>query len=299
MMDAFLQSQNMIFFSLLLLCLGGGGLLFAFIRMASRKTFLDAYSVDAQDDAPQKKIFERLTALFANALSSNQAEIKHKFIAAGFYDFKYASLYMPFKYLLLVIGCAFIYWIAKVKGLQDSTLIALEASWLVLIIILPDALLAGKAKKLTHKISNQLPYLLDLMAVCVQTGMTIEAAMSYLSKEMAGFDKDLTEVLGKTNDRARIVGLATALDELYLRVPSNEMRSFVMTLKQSLQYGSSIYSVLTTLAGDIREVQMLGLEEKIGKLAAKMSIPLILFIMVPVVILIAAPGVMRMMLHAQ
>lgn len=298
-MSTLLQSQNMIFISLLLLCAGAAGLLYLLIRLTSRKQFFAAYLSDARDDSPKLALFERLTALFANALSSNQTEIKNKFIAAGFYDFKYASLYMPFKYLLLVIGCTFIYWIAKVKGLQDSTLIALEASWLVLIIILPDALLAGKAKKLTHKISNQLPYLLDLMAVCVQTGMTIEAAMSYLSKEMAGFDKDLTEVLRKTNDRARIVGLASALDELYLRIPSNEMRSFVMTLKQSLQYGSSIYSVLTTLAGDIREVQMLGLEEKIGKLAAKMSIPLIVFIMVPVVILIAAPGVMRMMLHAQ
>jgi tight adherence protein C len=68
-----------------------------------------------------------------------------------------------------------------------------------------------------------------------------------------------------------------------------------MTLKQSLQYGSSIYGVLTTLAGDIRDVQMLTLEEKIGKLAAKMSVPLILFIMIPIVILIAAPGILRMM----
>lgn len=292
-------SQNLIFLYLLLLCLGAGGLLFLIIRIARRKHFFNAYSIDAQDDKPKQALFERLTALFNNALSSNQAEIKNKFIAAGFYEFKYASLYMPVKYFIFIIGCAAIYWITQTKEVQSTTLVALGACWLVLIIIVPDTILATKAKKLTHKISGQLPYLLDLMAVCVQTGMTIEAAMTYLSHEMAGFDKDLSEVLTKTNNRSRIVGLATALDELYLRVPSNEMRSFVMTLKQSLQYGSSIYAVLTTLAGDIREVQMLGLEEKIGKLAAKMSIPLIVFIMVPVVILIAAPGVMRMMANAQ
>ena len=299
MMNALLQSQNMIFVSLLLLCTVIVGVIYLLIRLINKKRLFDAYFSDARDEAPKAAFFERLTALFTNALSSNQAEIKKKFIAAGFYDFKYASLYMPVKYFILVIGCAVIYWIAQDKALQSSTLIALGASWLVLVIIVPDSILATKAKNLTNKISNQLPYLLDLMAVCVQTGMTIEASMAYLSKEMADFDKDLTEVLGKINDRARIVGLATALDELYLRVPSNEMRSFVMTLKQSLQYGSSIYAVLTTLAGDIREVQMLGLEEKIGKLAAKMSVPLILFIMIPVVILIAAPGVMRMMIHAQ
>ncbi|MEC8483612.1 MAG: type II secretion system F family protein, partial [Pseudomonadota bacterium] len=48
------------------------------------------------------------------------------------------------------------------------------------------------------------------------------------------------------------------------------------------------------LSSEIRAVQMLSIEEKIGKLAAKMSVPLILFIMFPIVILIAAPGVMRM-----
>ncbi len=72
------------------------------------------------------------------------------------------------------------------------------------------------------------------------------------------------------------------------------MRSFVMTLKQSLRYGSSIYGILTTLAADIRMVNMLQAEEKIGKLAAKMSVPLILFIMLPIVFVIVAPGIMRL-----
>lgn len=136
------------------------------------------------------------------------------------------------------------------------------------------------------------------MAVCVQTGMTIEAALVYLAREMYAFDKDLSYQLVRVNERARIVGLAQALDELYLRVYSNEMRSFVITINQSLQFGTSIYNVLITLSNDIREMQLLRIEEKIGKLSAKMSVPLILFIMIPIVILVAAPGVMRMLLNA-
>ena len=76
------------------------------------------------------------------------------------------------------------------------------------------------------------------------------------------------------------------------------MRSFVFSLTQSIKYGTSIQYALETLAKDIREVQVLELEEKVGKLSAKMSIPLILFIMFPVVILITAPGIMRMMANA-
>jgi len=163
------------------------------------------------------------------------------------------------------------------------------------VVNLTDVYLNLKTRQLQKTVSNKLPYMIDLLAVCVQTGMTIESSMNYLSNEMKDFDPDLGFLLNRTRERMQVVGLEQALDEMFERVPSNEMRSFVMTLKQSLQYGSSIYEVLTTLSSEIRAVQMLTIEEKIGKLAAKMSVPLILFIMFPIVILIAAPGVMRMM----
>ncbi|MBS0912829.1 type II secretion system F family protein [Tatumella sp. JGM91] len=66
-------------------------------------------------------------------------------------------------------------------------------------------------------------------------------------------------------------------------------------LQQSIQYGSSMYEQLVELAREIREVQLLATEEKIGQLGAKMSVPLILFFMFPVIIIVAAPGVMRLM----
>ncbi|GAM69365.1 type II/IV secretion system protein tadC [Vibrio sp. JCM 19236] len=73
------------------------------------------------------------------------------------------------------------------------------------------------------------------------------------------------------------------------------MRSFALTLTQNIQYGTSVAPVLSDLAEDFRNEQILVMEEKIGKLAAKMSTPLILFIMFPIVILILAPGITRMM----
>lgn len=236
-----------------------------------------------------------LANLVRGAFSATESEMQNKFLAAGFYNTRYAVYYMPGKYLLLLTGLALIYWWSIKQSWDTQNLGVIASIWLVLILIVPDAYLAAKTKALRKSVSEKLPYLIDLIAVCVQTGMTIEAAMTYLSTEMKNFDKDLGFLLTKTNDRTKIVGLEVALQELYERVPTNEMRSFIMTLNQSLQYGTSIYDVLTTLSFEIREVQMLGLEEKIGKLAAKMSVPLILFVMMPIVILIAAPGVMRMM----
>ncbi|MBJ7551483.1 type II secretion system F family protein [Marinomonas ostreistagni] len=249
-----------------------------------------------QDEPKSRfRMLRKLMKGLRSAFSASEQEMQKKFLAAGFYNQQIAVYYMPAKYLGLCLGAGIIYWLSIEQNWALKNLFIYLGVWLVVVLIVPDAYLARRTKNLQTNISIKLPYMIDLLAVCVQTGMTIEASMAYLSKEMMSFDKDLGHMLNKTNDRIQIVGIEQALSELHSRVPTNEMRSFVMTLNQSLQYGSSIYTVLTTLSSEIREVQMLGLEEKIGKLAAKMSVPLILFVMFPIVILIAAPGIMRMM----
>ncbi|USD66701.1 type II secretion system F family protein [Vibrio sp. SCSIO 43136] len=265
---------------------------FDYIR---RKRYLRKFGLKLHEEKGTINYIEEATERLNKVFVSSTTDTSDKFIAAGMYNTQYASLVQPIKYLVAIIGGGAIAYAGFRLNWKMMDYILYESIWLVLVIILPDMYLRQRSVALQHKISNKLPYLLDLMGVCVQTGMTIESSMGYLGKEMANFDKDLAYMLKKTNDRARLVGLEIALQELYERVPTPEVRSFVMTLNQSLQYGSSIYGVLTTLATDIREVQMLGLEEKIGKLAAKMSVPLILFIMLPIVILITAPGIMRML----
>lgn len=240
-------------------------------------------------------ILQNFNQLVGKFVSLSESDVHDKMVAAGIYDSKFSKWLFPIKYGALIVGFFAIGFYAVQVELATSKILFYGCSWLVLCLIGPDFYLSWRKHNLQRKLSERLPYLLDLMGVCVQTGMTIEAAMGYLAKEMVGFDRDIAHMLNKTNERAKIVGLEQSLEELYLRVPTAEIRSFVMTLNQSLQYGSSIYTVLTTLAIDIREIQMLALEEKIGKLSAKMSIPLILLIMLPIVILITAPGIMRLM----
>ncbi|MGF1691802.1 type II secretion system F family protein [Photobacterium kagoshimensis] len=227
--------------------------------------------------------------------AENKKEFEHKLEQAGIYNRSLAIYYLPAKMAAILIAlciCIFIY----MSGSEDiEVAMASFFGCMALIIVVPDKLLASKKKAVERNVGRELPYLIDLMAVCVQTGMTLESAMAYLAEEMKGFDKHLAYHIHKTAERARLTGLETALTELAVRINTQEVRSFTFTLLQSLQHGSSIYEVLITLSKDIREVQMLDTEEKIGQLSAKMSIPLILFIMIPIVVLIIAPGVMRLM----
>ncbi|WP_367989797.1 type II secretion system F family protein [Vibrio sp. NTOU-M3] len=238
----------------------------------------------------------KLLDAIASRVSFNKEETKQKFITAGIYsDFLVDTYYLfkiiPFTLCLLVIGYEYL---DNELNLFMALIYLLVA--VITFVIVPDAYISNRGKSNIKHISSRLPFLLDLMNVCVHTGMTIESSLDYLSKELITVDKHLAYVVRVTVERSKLVGIEKALEEFYDLVPTTESKSFVMTLVQSLQFGSSIGPVLATLASDIREINMMDLEEKIGKMGAKMSIPLIAFIMVPIVVLIVAPGIMRMLM---
>ncbi|MFA0405579.1 type II secretion system F family protein [Vibrio sp. 10N.222.52.C12] len=219
-----------------------------------------------------------------------RGELEQKVRDAGIHSPQLAIYYFPIKVLFFAVLLFFV-WIADIAIETKFILVVVSV---ITAVLLPDLILSLKQKAVVRKISINLPYLLDMMSVCVQTGMTIEASFAYLSKELETFDRDLCYQIKKTSDFGKIQGIDKALYNLSERVPSPEMSSFVLTIIQNIQYGSSISMILSDLAEDMRKMQLLTVEEKMGKLSAKMSIPLILLIMMPIVILILAPGVVQM-----
>lgn len=235
----------------------------------------------------------RVNRFFVRFGKEHRHELEQKFIEAGYYNTEWARFYFPAKLAVLAVLSVLV----LMTDMTASNKLVTVLVSLVAVIVVPDMLLQLRRKVLIGKTSAQLPYLLDMMSVCVQTGMTIEAALIYLGKELAEFDSDLCYQVKRTSDSAKIHGLEKALNDLSDRIPTPAVRSFVLTIIQNLQYGTSVAQVLSDLAEDMRKVQILTVEEKVGKLSAKMSIPLILFIMFPIVILILAPGIMQMSIN--
>ena len=232
----------------------------------------------------------RVNRFFVRFGKEHRHELEQKLIEAGYYNTEWAKFYFPAKLAVLVVVTGLV----LLSDMTANNQLIIIIFTLIGVIVVPDTLLQMRRKMLISKTSSQLPYLLDMMSVCVQTGMTIEAALVYLGKELAEFDSDLCYQIKRTSDSAKIHGLEKALNDLSDRIPTPPIRSFVLTIIQNLQYGTSVAQVLSDLAEDMRKVQILTVEEKVGKLSAKMSIPLILFIMFPIVILILAPGIMQM-----
>lgn len=234
--------------------------------------------------------------LFEYKLAYRRKDVEMNLIQAGIYHTRAAAFYFPAKIFVAAVLILLLLFFSDELGYETfSQQLTLAFVALVGVILVPDMWLQARQKKRIRKVSSELPYVIDLMAVCVQTGMTIESSVAYLGEELKSFDKDLAYVMRRVDSVSRVTSMNKALDELLEQFPTSQMQSFVYTISQSLQYGSSIYDVLTNLSAGIREIEMLELEERVGKLSAKMSVPLILFIMFPIVILITAPGIMRML----
>jgi tight adherence protein C len=193
---------------------------------------------------------------------------------------------------------AAVLFILKFTGIFDAetkTLAIIMLLVLVAVIVIPGLLSSPGVKSREKKLLDALPYFIELTAVCIQTGMTVESSIKFIAQHARELDINLSGLMLHLSKRAEVSGLEEALQELYATVSATEMRMFCATLQQSVHYGTSLYESLMELAKDIRDIQFLIVEEKIGSLSAKMSVPLILFIMFPIIILIAAPGILRIM----
>lgn len=223
----------------------------------------------------------------------NKEDTKKKLITAGIYNDFVANGYYIFKIVPFIVLTIILSYLLYFSFISLLVFILSFSIGLIVFVIGPDMYIASRGKSNINRMSHRLPFLLDLMNICINTGMTIEASLSFLAKEVTIIDRDLAYVIQKTVDRTEVVGIYKALKQFHELIPTPEAKSFTMTVLNNVKFGSSIGPILLTLASDIREVNMLELEEKVGKMSAKMSIPMIVFIMIPIVVLIVAPGIMR------
>ncbi|MCD8212742.1 MAG: type II secretion system F family protein [Campylobacter sp.] len=179
--------------------------------------------------------------------------------------------------------------------IESENLAILAICILIFFIVAPGIVRRVVVENRIRNISVNIPIFVDLLAVCVQAGMDTQAAIAFLQDSISETNKDFAPFLNRLLLKSEVSGMDEALLDLSREIPSVEVSMMCTTLRQSLKYGSAIYESLTSLSMEIRELELLRTEEAIGQLSAKMSVPLILFFMFPVIIIIAAPGVMKIL----
>ena len=93
-----------------------------------------------------------------------------------------------------------------------------------------------------------------MLAVCVQSGMTIEKALRYIADNTYAINPNIATLFDRAMLKTEVNGINAALEQLYEEVPGTEVRMLCSTLQQSIKYGSSIYQVLIDLSKEMREL---------------------------------------------
>jgi tight adherence protein C len=155
----------------------------------------------------------------------------------------------------------------------------------------PDIWLKNKVTKRSHAIRKGLPDALDLLVICAEAGLTVDAAFGRVAKELGkaypelGDEFGLTAIeLGFLNERRQ------AFENLAARVDLEAVRGVVTTMIQTEKYGTPLASALRVLSAEFRNERMMRAEEKAARLPAIMTVPLILFILPTLFVVILGPA---------
>lgn len=168
--------------------------------------------------------------------------------------------------------------------------IALASSYL------PLLMLRNNIQKRQTSIRRAWPDCLDLMLLCVESGMSIEHAFKRVAKEMGAQSPELSEELTLTTaELSFLEDRSRAFDNLARRTGLDGVRSVTTALIQSDRYGTSVAQSLRTMAEEGRAQRMLEAEKKAAALPPKLTVPLILFFLPVLFIVIMAPAVIKIM----
>jgi tight adherence protein C len=155
----------------------------------------------------------------------------------------------------------------------------------------PDIWLKNKVTKRSHAVRKGLPDALDLLVICAEAGLTVDAAFARVAKELGkaypelGDEFGLTAIeLGFLNERRN------AFENLANRVDLEAVRGVVTTMIQTEKYGTPLASALRVLSAEFRNERMMRAEEKAARLPAIMTVPLILFILPVLFVVILGPA---------
>jgi tight adherence protein C len=155
----------------------------------------------------------------------------------------------------------------------------------------PDLWLKNKVSKRSNAVRKGLPDALDLLVICAEAGLTVDAAFNRVARELGraypelGDEFGLTAIeLGFLNERRQ------AFENLANRVDLEAVRGVVTTMIQTEKYGTPLASALRVLSAEFRNERMMRAEEKAARLPAIMTVPLILFILPTLFIVILGPA---------
>ena len=211
-------------------------------------------------------------------MRSNEAMVRYLF----------GRLAMPFVFGAVVLLDSYSTHMIPVPD-KFRTLGALVAA--LLGFFAPDVFIKNLIKKRQHQMELGLPDALDLLVICAEAGLSLDAALQRVSRELELTWPELSEEFGITAaELTYLPDRRLAFENLNGRTNMSSIRGVVNTLLQTAKFGTPLAQSLRILAQEFRDARLVRAEEKAARLPAMLTVPMILFILPTLFIVLLGPA---------
>jgi tight adherence protein C len=241
------------------------------------------------------QLIEYTTKHYATTNDDNMKVLRRRLIQAGIYDPRGVAFFFIARTALAVgLAIALFLFLPILTPLHGSLL------WL-LVIVGGIAGYVGPSMYIDRRISahniehrSGFPDFMDLLVVCADSGLSMEASLERVGRELGESYPSLTANIHMTNLEIRAGrSLKDALERFGERLALEEARSFATLITQSIDLGSSITDALRVYSDDMRHKRLSRAEEKAYALPAKLSLPMMICIFPVIFIVILLPVFIR------
>jgi tight adherence protein C len=160
----------------------------------------------------------------------------------------------------------------------------------------PSLYLRNRIQRRQTSIKRAFPDALDLLLICVESGMSVEAAFRRVSEEIGAQSIALAEELTLTTaELSYLPDRRQAYDNLQQRIGLEGVKAVCLALQQAERYGTPLGTTMRVLAQENRDMRMSEAEKKAAGLPPKLTVPMILFFLPVLFIVILGPAAIRVM----
>ena len=232
-----------------------------------------------------------------NMLESENS--KEKLAQAGYRGQAPLIAFMFFRFVMPpVVFLVMLFYLFVVTHFHYSVMIKITASFAGALFgyYLPDLWVSNVITRRQQSIMRAFPDALDLMLICVESGMSIESSFTKVAAEIGTQSAELAEELALTTaELSYLPDRRQAFDNLAKRCGHQGVRAVATALNQAEKYGTPMGQALRVTATENREMRMAEAERKAAALPAKLTVPMILFFLPCLFVVIIGPAIMKLL----
>ena len=245
------------------------------------------------DEGMYKKVVERLQL----SKLLEDPKVVDRLAEAGFRGPRPVSTFYFFRFVMPFVVAAllgfYIFFIKNYGLATNSKLIVVFVGFMIGFYA-PNLYISNLASKRRTSIVAVFPDALDLLLICVESGMSIEAALQKVSQEVGASSVELAEELSLlVAELSYLPERRQAYEGLAKRVNYPGIKSVCTAMTQAERYGTPLGSALRVMSKENRELRMSAAEKKASALPAKLTVPMIIFFLPVLFVVILGPAVIR------